>query len=106
MTTRYFGNDADIVDKLARLLKDIAVIQEGGGPTEEELAEAPVLTHWRLTKRPQICLEGLGIGHPLLGTTPILTSGLYAININRGWARTYSRLYRLALPFPHEEGRS
>jgi hypothetical protein len=106
MTIHYFGGDADILEKLTRLQKDLATLQEGGGPTEEELAEAPVLTQWRLAKRPQICLEGIGIGHPLLGTTTILTSGLYAINVNRGWARTYSRFYRLALPFPHEEGRS
>lgn len=87
-----------MIDKLERLLKDVTAIHHGAAPTEDELAAAPILTQWTFSRRPQVCLEGFGINHPLLGTTPIITSGLFAIDAGQGWARTYSRFYRLALP--------
>ncbi|WP_198411832.1 DUF6634 family protein [Microvirga flavescens] len=49
-------------------------------------------------------LEGFGVDHLRLGTQPIITSGLFAIDAARGWARTYSRFYRLALPSRTEGG--
>ncbi|MCG7394267.1 hypothetical protein MHY87_15280 [Microvirga sp. ACRRW] len=107
MKTGYFGGNATaLLEKLNNLKADIAAIQNGHGPTEDELATAPILTHWSFTSRPQICLQGFGIDHPLLGTTQIVTSGLFAIDPSAGWARTYSRFYRLALPGIPVGGRS
>jgi hypothetical protein len=61
-----------------------------------DLNEAPLLTDWTASNRLRPCLEGTVIGHPRLGDRTISTSELFAIDRKAGWARTFSRFYRLS----------
>jgi len=59
-----------------------------------------------LIPRMRPALAGATTGHPLLGDCPIIrTSELFAIDADRGWARTYSRFYRLGRPGGAARGR-
>lgn len=68
------------LDKLERLAVDLRSIIAGNGPTEEELARAPLLLNWRVASRPVLALEGLVLDHPLLGAQQITTSQLYWVS--------------------------
>lgn len=71
------------------------------GPTNAELNNAPILTHW-LTVRDNhdrdAALVGLVTGHPILSTRWIRTSRLCGIDPDGAWARTNSRWYVLDEP--------
>jgi hypothetical protein len=66
-------------------------------PTDDELAEAPVLEDWRIAVTDHgLALVGRVIGHPILGDRPsVVTSLLIAFKPQHGWCRTRSRVYRL-----------
>ncbi len=49
-------------------------------------------------------LIGTVSGHPRLPDGPIRTSVLLAYDPDRGYARTFSRFYRLESPSPEEGG--
>jgi len=78
-----------------KVLRAIAAAE--GGPSDADLAQAPVLSDWKAAISPggHIMLWGEVTDHPLLGTTSITTSQLIAIDAEAGWARTASRWYRL-----------
>ena len=68
------------------------------GPTEDDLADAPVLRDWAVAVAPLrgIHLGGHAHGHPRLPEGAwIVTSRLLAIDPGARWARTISRWYRL-----------
>lgn len=69
-------------------------------PSERELADAPLLSNWslaRVTGDVGLALVGSVEGHPRLGDRPaVVTSELVAFYPEHGWARTRSRVYRLA----------
>ena len=74
-------------------------------PLDQMLARsqpnAPILDEWRFAFRPVPCLEGLSTGHPQLPgeRRPIVTSEIFLISEELGWARSLSRFYRLGRPF-------
>ncbi|WP_018000169.1 DUF6634 family protein [Paracoccus sp. N5] len=78
-----------------KVLRAIAAAEVG--PSDADLAQAPVLSDWKAAISPggHIMLWGEVTDHPLLGTTSITTSQLIAIDAEAGWARTASRWYRL-----------
>lgn len=78
-----------------KVLRAIAAAETG--PTEEDLAQAPVLSNWKAAISPDghVLLWGEVTDHPLLGNASIHTSQLIAIDPEAGWARTASRWYRL-----------
>ena len=78
-----------------------------GGPSPADLRAAPLLDYWRLAHRPEPALIGLVHGHPLLrdGRTT-LTSLAVVLDADAGWARTWSRYYRLGRPADLTPGRS
>ncbi|AXI52205.1 MULTISPECIES: DUF6634 family protein [unclassified Sulfitobacter] len=82
-----------------------AIKAADGGPSETDLAEAPVLNYWRphVSRRGAPILWGMVSGHPRLAGGWITTSQLVAIDANRGWARTASRWYALGRPFSDYE---
>lgn len=90
----------DIASRVHGLSEHLRRIELGEGPTAEELAHAPVLTDWRLGQRPEPALIGFATNHPSLGSRPVLTSPVYYIDVERGFARTLSRLYRLSRAAP------
>lgn len=86
----------DLPIALEHLAYDLRSVQQGAGPTPEELAAAPLLLNGRLVSEPAFALEGMVLDHPLLGTRRIRTSMIYLLDEERRWVRTLSRYYRLA----------
>jgi hypothetical protein len=76
------------------------------GPAPEDLAGAPVLTQWSpaLARRSDLVLAGHVTGHPRLTGPWICTSPLVALDARAGWARSWSRWYRLGEPMAPEHG--
>lgn len=93
----------DLRAQLDRVLDAITAAK--AGPTEADLANAPVLDHWRpLMSGPYVLvLWGSVSGHPELGNDLVTTTPLIALDPSRGWARTKSRWYRLARSFAETE---
>lgn len=90
-------DDRDWIDKAL-----LAIDAAEAGPSEADIANAPVLSDWMPAVSPfaHVILVGKVVGHPILGTRSITTSQLIAIRPATGWARTVSRWYRLAQPAP------
>lgn len=88
---------AEHIERLRGLLHDLEEIQAGRFPTDEQLANAPLITAWKLHQRWSTCLTGSIMAHPLLGfTSPgAITSQLWVIDEKQGYARTLSRYYKL-----------
>ncbi|ODT67023.1 MAG: hypothetical protein ABS75_25940 [Pelagibacterium sp. SCN 63-23] len=86
----------ELADKLMRLAKDLRAIDNGRGPSNEDLANAPILYDWHLAYRPTTILRGVVVGHPRLGMGQIETSLVCWLDADRKWARTLSRYYRLS----------
>ncbi|WCQ99110.1 DUF6634 family protein [Paracoccus aestuarii] len=73
------------------------------GPKPEDLAQAPLAELWIALVKDGTDLPvlwGYVTGHPLLGDRFIRTSPLIGLSREAGWARTFSRWYRLGEPFP------
>lgn len=87
------------------ILASIAAAE--AGPSEADLAEAPVIDRWLpLFSKPfNLLLWGEVTDHPELGSNFITTSQLLAVNAKAGWARTRSRWYRLGMPFAEFEAK-
>lgn len=85
-------NDRIWFDKVLR-----AIAAAEAGPSDADLAQAPVLSDWKAAIWPggHVMLWGEVTDHPLLGNASIHTSQLIAIDPAAGWARTASRWYRL-----------
>jgi len=86
---------AERFQALANVLTRLAM---GQLPSQTELLEAPLLTNWRLARRPALCLIGHCQDHPLLRGPRIVTSDLWVHGPDVGWSRTLSRFYRLGEP--------
>jgi hypothetical protein len=82
------GETAARLQILADLLARLAM---GQLPSQTELREAPLLTNWRLTTRPALCLIGHCRDHPYLRGPRIITSDLWVHGPDLGWSRTLSR---------------
>ncbi|MFC7067069.1 DUF6634 family protein [Brucella rhizosphaerae] len=82
---------------LKSLVGDLERILQGDYPSELELNSAPIITNWKVSVRPSTCLEGALFEHPRLGNlVPSgLTSELWLLDLDRNYARTFSRFYRL-----------
>ncbi|MBN8975949.1 MAG: hypothetical protein J0I08_05670 [Rhizobiales bacterium] len=91
-----FKNLAFLEDQLTALTLDIRNLRVIGKPHLSDLEAAPILEGWALGELVAPCLLGAVIGHPLLGSRPhIHTSQLVVMDTDLGWARTWSRFYRL-----------
>lgn len=69
-------------------------------PNERDLATAPFLDRWEVVRDAFDFTIMLGrvTGHPTLRGPAIRTSPLIRLNAQAGWARTFSRFYRLGVP--------
>lgn len=93
------GHQGYLLDSLQRLHSDISRICDGAAPTQDDLETAPILNRWHYGARLSACMHGLVHGHPIVGDgRAIHTSELFAIDAASGWARTWSRFYRLGVP--------
>jgi hypothetical protein len=77
------------------LAEDLARLAVGQQPTAGDLSAAPIIDDWTIADRQESALAGLISGHPVLGTRPGITSSVFALDLDHGWARTWSRWYRL-----------
>ncbi len=71
------------------------------GPSANDLARAPVLSHWLAVMEPRmigLALMGSAPNHPICVDDLIVTSRLCGICQEGTWARTISRWYRLEHP--------
>ncbi|WP_408735169.1 DUF6634 family protein [Muricoccus aerilatus] len=68
---------------------------EGTSPTPADLHAAPVVDHWQWSSRTMRTVVGTVQGHPRLPDGPVLTTELWAVDLERRWARTLSRYYVL-----------
>ena len=95
------GITGDVTGTLVRLRSLTASLERfsaGEWPTERELSVSPLLDAFRLGTRSLPCLVGVCDDHPRLEGPLITTSEIWALAPEFGWARTFSRLYRLGEP--------
>ena len=97
MTMKFLGESPEaLAAKATSLAQDLAELIRTGQPSPEALATAPMLDLWLHTKRTTSALAGRVDEHPLLGHRRLIrTSDVFAIDPEMGWARTWSRFYRL-----------
>jgi hypothetical protein len=107
MTTYFLNCNAHGSLAQARALSDdLAAIIERGGPSAADLAQAPVIDLWRPAVRTQTGLLGVVAGHPgIIDGHRALTTSIFAIDVDAGWARTWSRFYRLGRPHGSDDVR-
>jgi hypothetical protein len=91
---------AAVQRRAERLVPVLRRLEQGEGPTADELAGAPVLRGWIVELGPDAAsLAGIVEGHPRLADGAwIVTSPLVWIADDRTAARTVSRWYRLGSP--------
>lgn len=85
------------IERLEKLAADLRAIRDRNGPTAAELSGAPFLNNWSQEVRPAQCLVGYVADHPVIPGVgrPVITSDLWVLAENQGWARTLSRWYLL-----------
>jgi hypothetical protein len=82
--------------RLCCLADDLERIRGGDGPTDAELARAPLIEDWQVVLTPLgLRMAGLVSDHPRLGTRQALISQIWAADADGLWVRTLSRFYRL-----------
>lgn len=89
------GDVAGTLARLEALASDLERFGSGETPSVRELEAAPLLDPFAISTRSLPCLVGGNGGHPILKGPTVTTSEVWAIAPELGWARTYSRLYRL-----------
>lgn len=93
------GSLSSFQDSLTSLLCDIRDLRVGEIPCPMDLSAAPVIDQWSYGLVPTRCIVGAVRGHPILGDRArVHTSQLILIDAKSGWARTWSRYYRLGAP--------
>jgi hypothetical protein len=91
----FFNPDAaQVIAAIRALADDLERILANGGPSADDLADAPIIDRWAMVPRMRPALAGIAANHPILGDRVIRTSELSAIDTDRGYARTFSRFYR------------
>jgi hypothetical protein len=97
MAITFPGGDPDaIVECTRRLAADVQRLAATGGPTTEDLRNAPVLDWWLPTRRQVFSMIGVVSGHPTIGDRhTALTTEIFAFDAAAGWARSWSRFYAL-----------
>ena len=81
--------------RLIRLGTDLEALRAAVLAGEMPDDHAPLIEAWRLADGGWKCLLGQVTGHPLLGTTTVVTTPIVAIDGQLRWARTVNTLYRL-----------
>src|SRR3546814_6062665 len=85
----------DDVRKLRALANDLEGIAKGILPAPDVLASAPFLDGYWFAPREYLSMCGSVHDHPLVSDPMVTTSELWVLAPELGWARTYSRFYRL-----------
>lgn len=80
------------------LASDLRRLEQNIPLTVEQRIDAPLLDQWMITYRLEPALVGMVRGHPIRADGLVLTSGLFFLDRQQGFARTLSRYYRLGSP--------
>ena len=82
------------------LADDLDRINAGAGPTEADLARAPILLDWepKLTSASEPAIRGVVRGHPAIPDGEILRAEILAVDPDLSWIRTWTGFFRLAEP--------
>lgn len=74
-----------------------AIASSEAGPTADDLAVAPFVNFWRLEtwEEDELRLYGICENHPDIDDRHITSSPLLAFDHKKGWARSYTRWYRI-----------
>ena len=83
---------------------DLERIASGSGPTDLEIAFAPVLSEWRpcMTVTAAPAIKGVLSGHPFIPNGERLYAEILAADPNLSWVRTWGGFYRLGVPATEE----
>ena len=93
-----FPHLAALAHEHRALAEDLERIARGEHPSDEDLRDAPKLSGWRVFVLPIPHLIGTVVGHPDIGDGRLCrTSELVTFDPFSGYARTFSRFYRLGL---------
>ena len=103
-----FPYGPDDLAEIANQSRRLAVALDGlaaGGPSQAGLVDAPILQDRRLGRRPAPAPVGRVYGHPRIASGRMtVTSEVFAVSPD-GFARTWSRFYRLGGPMSAGRGR-
>ena len=80
------------------LADDLDRISAGIGPTEADLARAPILFNWepKLTPTHEPAIRGVVRGHPAIPDGEVLRAEILAVDPDLSWIRTWTGFFRLA----------
>jgi hypothetical protein len=80
------------------LADDLDLIAAGAGPTEADLARAPLLVGWepKLTPTQEPAIRGIVHGHPIIPDGEVLRAEILAVDPDLSWIRTWTGYFRLA----------
>ena len=87
--------ESDMADHLQSYLDRISA---GIGPTEADLARAPILFNWepKLTPTHEPAIRGVVRGHPAIPDGEVLRAEILAVDPDLSWIRTWTGFFRLA----------
>jgi len=108
MAIQYLGGEspADVVAKLRQLADDIERIAANCAPSAAEMARAPIIDFYQFGVRATTGLAGVVSRHPKRPDGRLtMTSELFVIDTEAGYARTWSRFYALGRPADAADGR-
>ena len=85
------GREA-LIAQLRRLADDLETV----GRTDWQPPDAVDINDWFVGRRAVSCLVGRPLGHPFIDNGhPMASSELFFMDVKRGYARSFSRWYRL-----------
>jgi hypothetical protein len=96
----------DLASRLRALADDCERLTFGQPVPSTVLAKAPLLKGWVPALTPEgLQLIGYAVGHPIHGNRMVMTTSLWWVDPEGGWARTLSRFYRIGAPVDPEDVR-
>ncbi len=95
-----YRRNTGLAATLRVLADDLDRINSGTGPTEADLARAPILFDWepKLTPAHEPAIRGVVCGHPAIPDGEVLRAEILAVDPDLSWIRTWTGFFRLAEP--------
>jgi len=85
-------NPTALIAQLRKLADDLDIIRNCDWPPPD----AVDINDWFVGQRAVSCLVGRPLGHPFIDNgQPMVSSELFFMDVDRGYARSFSRWYRL-----------
>jgi hypothetical protein len=93
-----YRRNTGLAATLRVLADDLDRISAGAGPTEADLAHAPILFDWepKLNSAHEPAIRGAVRGHPAIPDGEFLRAEILAVDPDLSWIRTWTGFFRLA----------